>query len=72
MADAMVYSKMADDILGEIFDIVHPVHPWKITAQDIIRCKRGYDVFGILVDATELYRYECREDMNSDSRDVTV
>lgn len=57
-----VYDEMPEDIVNEVIDIISPVNKAHITAMDIIKCKNGYEVFGMMADATELYRHEHRDD----------
>ena len=57
-----VYDGMAQDIVSEILDMISPADRSQITAMDIIHCRNGYEVFGMLTDATELHRHEHRDD----------
>ncbi|PAV63362.1 hypothetical protein WR25_16157 [Diploscapter pachys] len=50
-----------DVLTGEIFDMVHPVHPEKISLEDLDKCKLADWITGLLVDATVLEKYENRE-----------
>lgn len=50
-----------DDVKDEIFDMVKPEHPYKITLQDLIRSGQGGTVVRILIDLNEFWAYENRE-----------
>lgn len=52
---------VADDIRDEIFDLSRPLIPDKITVQDIIRCRSGDIIVGIMTDALRFYNYDQRE-----------
>lgn len=57
-----VYEGMPRDVVIEILDMVGAQEHGKITAKDIIHCKNGFEIFGILADATELHRHEHKDD----------
>ena len=49
------------DITHEIFDMVNPKHPEKITIEDIKNCGQMETVLSILVDYKAFHNYDCRE-----------
>eukprot|EP00095_Tigriopus_kingsejongensis_P000944 maker-scaffold360_size197209-snap-gene-0.28 protein:Tk00944 transcript:maker-scaffold360_size197209-snap-gene-0.28-mRNA-1 annotation:"serine threonine-protein phosphatase 2a regulatory subunit b subunit gamma isoform x2" len=63
-----------EDVKDEIFDMVRPPDPFKITLKDLIRCGHGDTVVSILIDLNGFWTYENREvlvtDSNDDSADV--
>jgi len=50
-----------DDIKDEIFDMINPEDPAKITLKDIIRSKMGHILVNILIDFNGFWSYEFRE-----------
>ncbi|CAG0884692.1 unnamed protein product [Cyprideis torosa] len=50
-----------EDIKDEIFDMVKPVDPLKITLSDLIRCGKGGTAVSILFDINEFWNHENRE-----------
>lgn len=50
-----------EDIKDEIFDMVKPEDPAKITLKDIIRCRLGHIFMNILIDVNGFWSYEFRE-----------
>ncbi|KAL5238624.1 hypothetical protein ACI65C_006034 [Semiaphis heraclei] len=50
-----------DDIKDEIFDMIKPEDPAKITLKDIIRSKMGHILVNILIDFNGFWSYEFRE-----------
>ena len=56
------YEEMPDDIVTEILDMIHPADATRIAVQDILQSKNGYEIFGMMADATELYRHEHKDD----------
>eukprot|EP00210_Caulerpa_lentillifera_P001467 g1408.t1 len=57
-----VYEGMSRDIVIEILDMIGPQIPGKVTVKDIIASKNGFEIFGMLADATELHRHEHKDD----------
>jgi serine/threonine-protein phosphatase 2A regulatory subunit B'' len=49
------------DVIDEIFDMVKPLDPYKITFKDLIRCGCGDTIVSILTDVRGFYNYENRE-----------
>lgn len=56
-----------EDVKDEIFDMVKPADPTKITLQDIINCGQGDTMVSILIDLNGFWTYENREAMTSDT-----
>ena len=50
-----------EDVKGEIFDMVKPAQPHGITLADLVDCKVGHTVVGILTDANAFLAYDRRE-----------
>lgn len=50
-----------EDVKDEIFDMVRPKDPLKITLQDLIDCGTGDTVVSILIDLNGFWTYENRE-----------
>ncbi|KAL8598219.1 Serine/threonine-protein phosphatase 2A regulatory subunit B'' subunit gamma [Nucella lapillus] len=50
-----------EDIKDEIFDMVKPADPLKLTLQDLINCGKGDTVVCILIDLNDFWTYENRE-----------
>ena len=57
-----VYEGMPDDMVTEILDMVRPAERTKMDVWDIIRCKNGYEIFGMMADTTDLYQHEHKHD----------
>ncbi|PAA63774.1 hypothetical protein BOX15_Mlig028291g1, partial [Macrostomum lignano] len=49
------------DLQNEIFDMVRPADPYKITLDDLVRCGQGDTVVNILIDLNGFWSYESRE-----------
>ncbi len=56
----MLHSRF-EDVKDEIFDMVHPKDPLRITLQDLIDCGNGDTVVSILIDLNGFWTYENRE-----------
>uniref|UniRef100_A0A182JVB6 Serine/threonine-protein phosphatase 2A regulatory subunit B'' subunit gamma n=1 Tax=Anopheles christyi TaxID=43041 RepID=A0A182JVB6_9DIPT len=52
-----------DDVKDEIFDMVKPEDPTRITLKDLIRCGHGETVVSILIEFHKFWAYENREVM---------
>ena len=50
-----------EDVQSEIFDMVAPSDPYRITLQDLIRSHRGATVVNILTDVSGFWCYDNRE-----------
>ena len=55
-----------EDVKDEIFDMVRPEDPLRITLKDLISCGNGDTVVSILVDLNGFWTYENREVLISD------
>ncbi|KAJ4460405.1 putative Serine/threonine-protein phosphatase 2A regulatory subunit B'' subunit gamma [Paratrimastix pyriformis] len=49
------------DVIVEIFDMIHPVNPDRITFDDLVKCRNGDTVVGMLTDLRAFLDYETRE-----------
>ena len=58
-----------DDIKDEIYDMVKPADPTKITIDDLIRSGQGETVTNILIDLNGFWNYENREMYVTDNSD---
>lgn len=52
-----------EDLKDEIFDMIKPNDPNKITLKDIIRSKMGHVLVNILIDVNGFWSYEFRESL---------
>lgn len=52
-----------EDVRDEIFDMVSPKQPGRITLQDLIKCRQGGVVLSMLIDAAAFWRYDNRESL---------
>jgi serine/threonine-protein phosphatase 2A regulatory subunit B'' len=59
-----------EDVKDEIFDMVRPVHPLRITLHDLIACGHGDTMFSILTDLNGFWSYENREAMAAEASDA--
>lgn len=63
-----------EDVKNEIFDMVKPVDPTRITLKDLIRCGQGETVISILIEFHRFWSYENREaivaDVSSNSEEL--
>ncbi len=50
-----------EDVKDEIFDMVRPSDPLRITLTDLVSCGQGDTVVSILVDLNGFWTYENRE-----------
>ena len=57
------------DVKDEIFDMVKPADPLRITLADLVRSEQGDTVFSILTDLNGFWSYENREVLVVDSGD---
>ena len=58
-----------EDVKDEIFDMVRPKDPIRITLEDLINCGNGDTVVSILIDLNGFWSYENREVLVSDNSD---
>lgn len=56
-----------EDVKDEIFDMVKPEEPSRISLQDLLACGQGDTVLSILVEFHGFWAYENRETIGSDS-----
>jgi len=54
---------VADVVADEIFDMVKPANPLRITLDDLIQCKMGGTVVSILTDVNAFWKYDNRESL---------
>lgn len=54
-----------EDIKDEIFDMIKPQDPNKITLKDIIRSGMGHIFVNILIDVNGFWSYEFRETLET-------
>lgn len=50
-----------DDVKDEIFDMIRPEDPTRITLQDLIRSGHGHTAVSILLELQGFWAYENRE-----------
>ena len=60
------------DVKDEIFDMVKPADPMVITLKDLVDCKVGETIVGMLTDANAFYQYDRREQLMSHESDETT
>lgn len=58
-----------EDVKDEIFDMVKPQDPTRITLQDLLNCGQGDTMVSILIDLNGFWTYENREAMAADTTD---
>ena len=58
-----------EDVKDEIFDMVKPVDPTRITLQDLIDCGQGDIVVSILIDLNGFWNHENREVLVAENGD---
>ena len=55
--------KLLEDVVDEIFDMVKPKERAAITLKDLVDCKVGETVVGILTDVFAFLQYDQREQL---------
>lgn len=60
-----------EDVKDEIFDMVKPQDPTRITLQDLLNCGQGDTMVSILIDLNGFWTYENREAMAADTTDTS-
>ena len=50
-----------DDVLSEIFDMVRPADPSKITFDDLCKCGHGHTIVSMITDVHGFWLYDNRE-----------
>ncbi|CAL1276377.1 unnamed protein product [Larinioides sclopetarius] len=58
-----------EDVKDEIFDMIKPIDPFKVTLSDLILCGQGDTVVSILIDLNGFWTYENREVLVADNND---
>ncbi|XP_055930528.1 serine/threonine-protein phosphatase 2A regulatory subunit B'' subunit gamma-like isoform X2 [Argiope bruennichi] len=58
-----------EDVKDEIFDMIKPTDPFKVTLSDLILCGQGDTVVSILIDLNGFWTYENREVLVADNND---
>jgi serine/threonine-protein phosphatase 2A regulatory subunit B'' len=53
----------ADDVMDEIFDMIKPARPYRITLQDLIDSGVGATVVSMLIDVNGFWAYDNRESL---------
>jgi len=61
LRDKKIEVPSEDDVIDEIFDMVKPSTPDKITLQDLLHCGQGGTVVSMLIDVAAFWRYDNRE-----------
>ena len=61
--------KLLEDVVDEIFDMVKPQDANFITLKDLIECKVGETVVGILTDVYAFLQYDQREQLMHSNED---
>ena len=61
-----------EDVKDEIFDMVRPKDPYKITLQDLVNSGQGDTVISILIDLNGFWTYENREVLASDNTNIEL
>ncbi|XP_046384216.1 serine/threonine-protein phosphatase 2A regulatory subunit B'' subunit gamma-like [Ischnura elegans] len=56
-----------ENIKDEIFDMVKPADPTKITLQDLLNCGQGDTIVSLLIDLNGFWSHENREALSPDS-----
>ena len=62
-------AKLLEDVVDEVFDMVKPEDPNCITLKDLIECKVGETVVGILTDVYGFLMYDQREQLMHEKDD---
>lgn len=65
------YPGMAEDVVNEIFDMIKPETPGRITKRDLRRSGMADTIFGIMVDVWEFWHHENRESQSADQDSET-
>ena len=58
-----------EDVKDEIFDMVRPIDPLRITLKDLTKCGHGDTVVSIVIDLNGFWTYENREVLIADNSD---
>lgn len=57
------YELCIEDVRDEIWDMVKPVDPLKITSTDLLNCKQGGTVASMLIDVRGFWAHDNRENL---------
>ncbi|KAL2464129.1 putative serine/threonine-protein phosphatase 2A regulatory subunit B'' subunit TON2 [Forsythia ovata] len=57
------YELCIEDVRDEIWDMVKPVNPLKITLADLLACKQGGTVASMLIDVRGFWAHDNRENL---------
>ncbi|KAJ9549573.1 hypothetical protein OSB04_022116 [Centaurea solstitialis] len=57
------YELNTDDVRDEIWDMVRPVHPLRITLADMLACKQGGTIASMLIDVRGFWAHDNRENL---------
>lgn len=60
------------DVNDEIFDMVKPADPCRITLQDLVNCGQGDTVVGVLTDLNGFWNHENRESLVAENSEAEV
>jgi len=58
-----------DIIANELFDMIQPQEPYKITLKDLTRCNCGDTIVSILIDVNGFWKYDNRETLMHEEKD---
>ncbi|XP_040574043.1 serine/threonine-protein phosphatase 2A regulatory subunit B'' subunit gamma isoform X2 [Lepeophtheirus salmonis] len=60
-----------EDVMDEIFDMISPKDPNRITLQDLVNSKQGNTIISILIDLNGFWCHESREDYITEEDEVS-
>lgn len=55
------YELVIQDVVDEVWDMVKPAHPGRITLRDLVACKQGDTVVSMLTDVRGFWQHDNRE-----------
>ena len=55
------YELVIQDVVDEVWDMVKPAHPARITLRDLVACKQGDTVVSMLTDVRGFWQHDNRE-----------
>ncbi len=61
MSDSGISHVKLNDVIDEIFDMINPKDPYKITLEDLIRCNVGDTIVVMLTDTNGFWLHDNRE-----------
>lgn len=65
------YELNVDDVKDELWDMIKPEDPLKVTLKDLVACKMGDTVISILTDITGFWAYDSREMLMQEKEEET-